>query len=95
MTTIVERTRSVVHTAEFLAELSKNRSLPDAIRRQAKHLLRHYPTAAQVWLAGRCEARRQEEIALLADRFGPLDPSLALWPCCDPMFADESGTDDA
>jgi hypothetical protein len=90
MTTVHERTRSVVQTAEFLKELARNVSLPDSVRRQARNLLRHYPTAELISLAGRCEARRQEEVAILADKSGPLDPSLALWPCCEPMFIDES-----
>ncbi len=45
MTTVYERTRSVVQTREFLQVLSKDKSLPESIRRQAETLLRHYPTA--------------------------------------------------
>ncbi len=90
MTMVHERTRSVVQTGEFLAALSKDKSLPDSVRRQAKRLLRHYPSAKDIWFAGRCEKRRQEEIELLADTHASLHPALALWPCCELFFCDES-----
>ncbi|HFD4317064.1 TPA: BPSL0761 family protein [Pseudomonas aeruginosa] len=48
MTTVYERTRSVVQTREFLQVLSKDKSLPESIRRQAETLLRHYPTAESI-----------------------------------------------
>ncbi|MBU2332976.1 MAG: hypothetical protein KJ881_12845, partial [Gammaproteobacteria bacterium] len=68
MTTVYERTRSVVQTREFLQVLSKDKSLPESIRRQAETLLRHYPTAESIWLAGRVEERSKEELSLLADK---------------------------
>lgn len=86
-----ERTRSVVNTAEFLRELTDDETLPRSVRQRAEHLLRHYPSAEDIWLAGKAERCRQEQVAYLADSHGPLHPSLALWPCCEPMFCDESG----
>ncbi|WP_459743586.1 BPSL0761 family protein [Pseudomonas sp. 3A(2025)] len=50
-----ERTRAVIQTGEFLLELSRDRSLPERIRRDAKFLLRHYPDQFQMLLAGRIE----------------------------------------
>lgn len=88
MTTVDERTRSVVGAGEFLAELSKNRLLPDQIRRQAKQLLRHYPSAQDIWRAGRLEMVRQEEVAQLRDISISLTPALAIWTCCEPFFGD-------
>lgn len=52
MTMVHERTRSVVQTGEFLAVLSKDKSLPDSVRRQAKQLLRQYPSTKDIWSAG-------------------------------------------
>jgi hypothetical protein len=61
MTTPHERTRAVVHTQEFLRELTTPTSIPDvpdAVRQEARRLLRHYPgrgdmrlthTAMPVW----------------------------------------------
>jgi len=50
-----ERTRSVVNTEAFLRDLSRNTELPDDIRSYAKSLLRHYPSADQVFSLGRLE----------------------------------------
>ena len=86
MTTVYERTRSVVQTREFLQVLSKYKSLPESIRRQAETLLRHYPTAESIWLAGRVEERSKEELSLLADKHGPMHPVLVSWLLSDPMF---------
>lgn len=88
MTTVDERTKSVVGAGEFLAELSKDRLLPDHIRRQAKQLLRHYPSAQDIWRAGRLEIIRQEEIASFRDISISLHPALAIWTCCEPFFCD-------
>lgn len=41
-----ERTGSLAHTWEFLRELSRDNSLPESLRLQAKQLLRHYPEPA-------------------------------------------------
>ncbi|EPL3999738.1 BPSL0761 family protein, partial [Pseudomonas aeruginosa] len=50
-----ERTRSVIKTEEFLRELSRNTELPQDIRSYAKSLLRHYPSADQIYSLGRLE----------------------------------------
>lgn len=57
MTMPHERTRAVIHTREFLVELSLNAELPEAVRTGAKHLLRHYPSASEVLKAGEGEER--------------------------------------
>lgn len=41
MTMPCERTRSIVQTGEFLRELSRDQTLPESVRQQAKRLLRH------------------------------------------------------
>lgn len=55
MTMPHERTRSVIHTRDFLIELSRNISIPESIRRDAKFLLRHYPTKEDMLTASRIE----------------------------------------
>lgn len=55
MTMPDERSRAVVQTREFLVELSRDNSLPDRVRRDAKFLLRHFPSRDDVALAGRIE----------------------------------------
>ncbi|WP_183147139.1 BPSL0761 family protein [Pseudomonas amygdali] len=88
MTTIDERTKSVVGAGEFLEELSRDRLLPEHILRQAKQLLRHYPSAQDIWRAGRLEIIRQEEIGRFRDISISLYPALAIWTCCEPFFCD-------
>jgi hypothetical protein len=47
MTLPYERTRAVVNTHDFLLELldpKKTPRVPKAVRDQARHLLRHYPS---------------------------------------------------
>ena len=47
MTVPVERTNAVINTQKFLLELldpKKTPRVPRSVRRQALHLLRHYPT---------------------------------------------------
>ncbi|MFJ2456514.1 BPSL0761 family protein [Pseudomonas protegens] len=41
MTRPYERTRSVVQAQEFLVELSRDTTLPEPIRNEARRLLRH------------------------------------------------------
>lgn len=48
MTMPGERTRAVIQTHEFLVELSRDPSLPEKVRRDAKFLLRHYPSKADM-----------------------------------------------
>ncbi|WP_082143108.1 BPSL0761 family protein [Pseudomonas fildesensis] len=55
MTTPSERSRAVIQTHEFLNELSRDDSLPEKVRHDAKFLLRHFPGRAEVVLAGRLE----------------------------------------
>lgn len=93
MTTPYERTRSVIETGSFLAMLSRDKSLPDNVRDQAKQLLRHYPTPQTVRLAGRCEAVRQDEISRLPISPQTLHPTLATWPLLEPFFCDSTEHD--
>ena len=93
MTTSSERTLSVIETGSFLAMLSRDRSLPDNVRNQAKQLLRHYPTPQAVRLAGRCEAIRQDEISRLPVSPQTLHPALATWPLLEPFFCDSTQRD--
>jgi hypothetical protein len=93
MTTVFERTRSVIEAGIFLGQLSRNESLPGKIREQAKQLLRHYPTAEAIRLAGRCEAIRQDEISKLPSSSNTLHPALATWPLLDPFFCDPTDRD--
>lgn len=55
MTLPYERTRAIVKTEEFLRELSRHSGLPQDIRSYAKSLLRHYPSADQIYSLGRLE----------------------------------------
>ncbi len=55
MTLPNERTRALVKTEKFLRELSRDKQLPQDVRSSAKSLLRHYPTATQVFSLGRLE----------------------------------------
>lgn len=88
MTRVHERTRSVVQTRDFLQELAGDMCLPESVRHQAKNLLRHYPTAEAVWLAGKVEERTKQELSLLADKHGSLHPVLVSWLLNDPFFSD-------
>lgn len=54
MTMPHERTRAVIHAREFLEALMDREATPgvtDDIRRQARVLLRHYPSASDMELA--------------------------------------------
>ncbi len=50
MTMPSERTRSIIQAREFLVDLSRDKTLPEAVRTEARRLLRHYPTADEVLL---------------------------------------------
>jgi uncharacterized protein (UPF0147 family) len=52
MTMPNERTRAVIQTREFLVELSRDSALPEKIRRDAKFLLRHFPSPSDMRQAG-------------------------------------------
>jgi hypothetical protein len=68
MTMPHERTRTVVQTGEFLAELAQDQALPYRVRQNAKFLLRHYPSRFVVLLAGRLE----EEGGSILEIAGPI-----------------------
>lgn len=90
VTMVHERTLSVVQTRDFLRDLSMDSSLPEPIRLQAERLLRHYPEAADIWLAGKLEERRREELSHLADKHGPLHSALGCWLAAEPLFCGEN-----
>jgi len=60
MTMPRERTRSIIQTREFLVDLSRDKTLPEAVGTEARRLLRHYPTTDEVLLAGRVEEERED-----------------------------------
>ncbi len=64
-----ERTRSVIQTRDFLIELSRDTSLPERIRRDAKFLLRHYPTKEDMLTASRIEERTNSLSGLMGPVF--------------------------
>lgn len=68
MTTPQERTRSVIQTRVFLIELSRNTSLPEGVRRDARFLLRHYPEKGDMVLAGQIE----QQTGSIAGAMGPV-----------------------
>jgi len=54
MTIPSERTRAIIETRSFLEELTSQRltpDVPDAVRQQARALLRHYPFGTEIHLA--------------------------------------------
>lgn len=55
MTMPSERTRSVIQAREFLIVLSHNTDISESTRRQAKQLLRHYPSRMDILGAGQLE----------------------------------------
>lgn len=61
MTMPHERTRAVIHTREFLEELSRDSTLAEPIRRTALHLLRHYPSNSEMLLVGKIQERYAEQ----------------------------------
>jgi hypothetical protein len=85
---IHERTRSVVQTEKFLRDISRDKALPVSLRLQAEGLLRHYPTADDIRLAGKLEARRRTLLLLLEKELGSLPPELGLWLVQEPLFCD-------
>jgi len=92
VTMVNERTRSLVHTWEFLRELSRNNSLPESLRLQAKQLLRHYPEPATIHLEGRYEATCRLTLSQLAEAHEiTLPPVLGIWLNGEPFVCDENG----
>ncbi len=89
MTTTHERTRSVVEAAEFLEMLSRDSSLPDSVRFEAKRLLRHYPSARDISRAGHLENIRQRTIDELFAGGLELPPVLGTWSICETFFSND------
>ena len=50
MTMRDERTRNLLQAGAFLKELQADTRLPESVRNEARRLLRHYPTAADIQL---------------------------------------------
>ncbi|MDN7144024.1 hypothetical protein KC131_25605 [Pseudomonas sp. JQ170] len=69
MTMPEERTRAVLDTRKFLLEPSRDGSLPTQVRRDAKFLLRHFPTPEDIRRAGLIEERNE---TLPLDYLGPV-----------------------
>ncbi|MNP42972.1 hypothetical protein D3C76_1367660 [compost metagenome] len=57
-----ERTRAIIQTQEFLLSLSTNPDIEERIRKEAIRLLRHYPSAREVLLAGKIEEHRTDSL---------------------------------
>ena len=70
MTLPYERTRSVIQAREYLFELSRNSTLPEAVRVEAKRLLRHFPTADEVLRGGATEEHMYELTTLASGEEG-------------------------
>lgn len=60
MTMPNERTRSIIQTEAFLVELSKDKNISEEKRREARRLLRHYPSRKEMLLAGQIEEKLTE-----------------------------------
>ncbi|WP_090268487.1 BPSL0761 family protein [Pseudomonas panipatensis] len=60
MTMPHERTRAVLQTRDFLLEISRDQTLSEKIRHDAKFLLRHYPSEFDLKMAGRIEESVRE-----------------------------------
>jgi predicted protein tyrosine phosphatase len=57
VTTQDERTRNLLQAGAFLKELQADASLPESVRNEARRLLRHYPTVADIQLLAKVEKR--------------------------------------
>jgi hypothetical protein len=66
MTMPHERSRAVIQTEDFLHELMRDASLPQRIRKDAKFLLRHFPSRSDIFTAGLLEERFAPEAAVFA-----------------------------
>lgn len=72
MTMPHERSRNVIQAGAFLKELRANKDLPEAVRREAHRLLRHYPSVRDIEYVATLEPR----IPILGNPFdGPADPA--------------------
>lgn len=71
MTMPHERTRAVLQTREFLVELSLDPTASEKIRRDAKFLLRHYPSEFDLQIACQIEERAYDlPFGILGPVFG-------------------------
>jgi len=73
MTTNAERSRTVLQTIEFLDELAKRSDLPEDVKREAKRLMRHFPTAHALELTAKAVEKFCPNYAYFAskDEFDP------------------------
>jgi hypothetical protein len=62
MTMPSERTRLLIQTRDFLVELSRDELVSESIRNQTRRLLWHYPSSAELLLAGKLEERRKDRL---------------------------------
>jgi hypothetical protein len=59
-----ERTRTLIQTRDFLFDLKRDLSVSEDVRREAKRLLRHYPSAEEILLHGRILEEEQFELMI-------------------------------
>jgi hypothetical protein len=59
MTMPHERTKAVLQTRDFLIELTRDASLPERVRQDAKFLLRHFPDKDDMYKAALIEQRTE------------------------------------
>lgn len=64
MTRPAERTRTLIQTRDFLFDLKGDLSVSEDVRREAKRLLRHYPSAEEILLHGRILEEEQFELMI-------------------------------
>lgn len=95
MTTPDERTRAVLHTAEFLGELmstSATQGVPDAVREEARRLLRHYPLSGDMDLTHAALPQWWGAVPSQALHRPKLGGDSASGACSGPTFHDDVGT---
>lgn len=66
MTMPHERSRAVIQTEDFLHELSRDTSVPERVRKDAKFLLRHFPSRRDVFTAGLLEEQFDPMLAVFS-----------------------------
>lgn len=64
MTRPAERTRTLIQTREFLLGLKRDLSVAEDVRREAKRLLRHYPSVEEILLHGRILEEERFELMI-------------------------------
>jgi len=67
MTTRDERTRTLLQAGTFLKELQADTDLPEAVRNEARRLVRHYPSVANIQLLAKVEQRMSGSNLLTPD----------------------------